>query len=451
MHTIAAIATALGQGGVGIVRLSGERAYALGLALTKKDSLRPRYAHFSPIYDKDGTVLDEAVVLYFKAPHSFTGEDVVEIQGHGGTVLLNLILARCFELGAKQATSGEFSYRAFLNDKLDLLQAEAISDAISATSEAQARSAVRSLSGVFSDKIHQLNEQLIDIRLYVEAAIDFSDEEDVDFLSDGVVVERLDGIIEQLNHSLAAAKQGVLLKDGVQAVLAGKPNAGKSSLLNTLAGVERAIVTDVAGTTRDTLSETLVLKGLTVHLTDTAGLRDTQDVVEKIGIDRAKEALMTADVVIFVYDLSTDDDPMILVKNLLGEVDVAKLILVGNKADLTTHQVGVVHLGAAQDVLGVHVSCETKAGIEALIDVLCDKVGFYPNDSGVVARTRHVDALKRALALVLEAKEQLLVYQAGELSAESLRMAQLALGEMTGEFSADDLLGKIFSEFCIGK
>ncbi len=451
-HTIAAIATPLGFGGVGIVRLSGDKAYQIGLDLSQKTSLTPRYAHFTKVYDKDSLVIDEVVMIYFKAPQSFTGEDVVEIQGHGGVVLLNLILARCFELGARQASAGEFSYRAFLNDKLDLLQAEAISDAISATSEAEARSAVRSLSGNFSNKINELNQKIINIRLYVEAAIDFSDEEDVDFLADGVIITRLDEVIDNIEDILSLANQGALLKNGVQAVLAGKPNAGKSSLLNTLAGVERAIVTDVAGTTRDTLDETVVLKGLTVHLTDTAGLRETDDTVEKIGISRAKDAMANADVLLLVYDLSQTDDPFALAKELLGEIDTAKLILVGNKVDLTHYQAGrAVFYGVGQEIVGVNVSCETKAGIDVLVDVLCDKVGFYPNDSGVIARTRHVDALKRTLMACQEAKEQLITYHAGELSAESLRLAQHALNELTGEFSADDLLGKIFGEFCIGK
>ncbi len=447
-RTIAAIATPLGQGGVGIVRLSGDKAYAIGCQLTKKRALKTRYAHFARIFDGADEIIDEAVVLYFQAPHSFTGEDVVEIQGHGGMVLLNLILARCFELGAYQASAGEFSYRAFENDKLDLMQAEAISDAISATSVAEARSAVRSLSGEFSKKIHTLNHDITNIRLYVEAAIDFSDEEDVDFLGDGVIVARIESIIAQLEHSLSLATQGALLKNGVQVVLAGRPNAGKSSLLNTLAGIERAIVTDVAGTTRDTLQETLVLKGLTVHLTDTAGLRETVDAVEQIGIDRAKDAIAQADVLVLVYDVSQEDDPVALCQALFGDLTNHTVLLVGNKVDLTQYKAGQINIAGMQ---GVYVSCETKAGIDTLIETLCEMVGFYPNDSAVIARTRHVDALKRVLAQCHAAKEQLVVYQAGELAAESLRLAQKELGELTGEFRSDDLLGLIFSSFCIGK
>lgn len=448
--TIAAIATASGQGGVGIVRLSGKGSYAIGCAISKRQSLTPRYAHLVKLYDDKDEVLDEAVLIYFKAPHSFTGEDVVELQGHGGSVLLNLVLARCFELGARQATAGEFSFRAFDNGKLDLLQAEAISDAISATSAAEARSAIRSLSGEFSQKIHSLGEDLIHLRLYVEAMIDFSDEEDVDFLADGVLISRMDAALVQMNAILATARQGVLLKDGVTVVLAGRPNAGKSSLLNRLAGIERAIVTDVAGTTRDTLEETVLLGGLSVHLTDTAGLRETTDKVEKIGIERALTAIGAADVLLLVYDLASGDSPEQLCRELLG-VEMAslgeKLIIVGNKADLTTQNTGKQDSPLKQ----VNVSCETGAGIETLINVLHETVGYQPNDNSVIARTRHIDALKRAKVHLEDAKEQLIVYQAGELSAESLRLSHKALGELTGDFSADDLLGRIFSTFCIGK
>lgn len=455
--TIAAIATASGQGGVAIVRVSGSKAYAIGRALTHRPDLSERYAHFVKIYDGDGQMIDEAVVLYFKAPHSFTGEDVLEIQGHGGNILPNLILARCFELGAVQASAGEFSYRAFDNGKIDLLQAEAISDAISAVSVAEARSAVRSMAGQFSEHIALLTEQLTQIRLYVEAMIDFSDEEDVDFLADGVLLAKIDKVIAGLEQTLATAEQGVLLKQGVQVVLAGRPNAGKSSLLNALAGVERAIVTDVAGTTRDTLEETLILKGLSVHLTDTAGLRDTDDKVEQMGIVRAKQAIDAADLVLLVYDVSDDVSFDSLVDELLGDVDKTKVIGVANKLDLLDEKLAISiknsdkKTNAKKSDMLCYVSCKTKRGLEELIDVICQKVGFYPNDNSIIARTRHLDSLKRTLFLLYEAKEQLTVYQAGELSAESLRLAQNALSQLTGEFSADDLLGRIFSQFCIGK
>lgn len=459
--TIAAIASPIGQGGVGIIRLSGRTAYQIGCAITGKSVLTPRHAHFATFKDDKETVIDEGVVIYFNAPHSFTGEDVVELQGHGGMVLQNMLLARCFELGARQATAGEFSMRAFENDKIDLLQAEAIADAISATSMAQARGAIRSLSGEFSNKINDLNEKIINLRLYVEASIDFSDEEDVEFLSDGVIEQKISNILQQIDDILNNAKQGQLLRDGVQVVLAGKPNAGKSSLLNRLAGVERAIVTDVAGTTRDTLSEMLVLDGLTVHLTDTAGLRDTHDKVEKIGIDRAKMAVRQADVLLFVYDVSKENAPFELAKALFFDVIAElgqdsfeqKLVMVANKSDLlpdVSHETSA-HVMDNVPSAHVNVSCQTGQGIDKLAAVLKDKVGFHPPENSLIARTRHLDALKRAKAHAHDAYVQLTVYQAGELVAESLRLSQQALGEMTGQMSSDELLGRIFSSFCIGK
>lgn len=456
--TIAAIATPIGQGGVGIIRLSGKDAYQIGCAITQRESLTPRVAHFSGFFGNDG-IIDEGVVIYFKAPHSFTGEDVVELQGHGGMILQNLLLARVFELGARQATAGEFSYRAFENDKIDLVQAEAISDAIAATSVAQATSAIRSLTGEFSNKINALHDDLTHLRLYVEAAIDFPDEEDVDFLSDGVILGKINAVLSGIDEILATAKQGQLLRDGVHVVLAGKPNAGKSSLLNRLSGTQRAIVTDIAGTTRDTLEETLVLGGLTVHLTDTAGLRDTIDKVEQIGIARAFEAIHKADVLLMVYDASQERDPLALAKELFAEVMTAddalftqKLILVANKSDLLSDPpMHVVSHETELTIKTVYVSCETGDGIDSLIKVLSDKVGFHPPENSLIARTRHIDALNRAKAFVIEARDQLTIYHAGELVADSLRQSQLALGEITGQMSADELLGKIFSSFCIGK
>ena len=460
--TITAIATPLGQGGVGVIRLSGRTAYDIGCAITNRQTLTPRHAHFAKFTDAYDKVIDEGVVIYFKAPHSFTGEDVVEIQGHGGMVLQNMLLARLFELGARQATAGEFSMRAFDNGKLDLVQAEAIMDAISATSSAQAVSAIRSLSGEFSNKINELSEKITLLRLYVEASIDFSDEEDVDFLSDGVIESKINEILSHIDGILATAKQGQLLRDGVHAVIAGKPNAGKSSLLNRLAGAERAIVTEVAGTTRDTLSETLVLDGLTVHLTDTAGLRQTSDKVEQIGIDRAKSALRQADILLFVYDVSHEIAPYELAKELFGELldelgenaFNQKLLMVANKSDLLT-DVSCETLTSSQALPNgmspVYVSCETGEGLQTLVSLLKQKVGFHPPENSLIARTRHLDALKRAKEHALKAHEELTVYEAGELVAESLRLSQVALGEITGQMSADDLLGRIFGEFCIGK
>lgn len=458
--TICAIATPIGQGGVGVIRLSGRTAYEIGCAISGI-KLMPRHAHFAKFKDDKGQTIDEGVIIYFNAPHSFTGEDVVELQGHGGMVLQNLLLTRCFELGARQATAGEFSMRAFDNDKMDLVQAEAIADAISATSVAQATSAIRSLSGEFSNKINELNDKITNLRLYVEASIDFSDEEDVEFLSDGVIENKINELLTHIDDILASAKQGQLLRDGVQVVLAGKPNAGKSSLLNRLAGMDRAIVTDVAGTTRDTLSELLTLDGLTVHLTDTAGLRQTTDKVEQIGIDRAKSAMRQADILLFVYDVSTETAPFELAKELFGDMIAEigqadferKLVMIANKSDLVndvSHETSV-NLSGNLPMIKINVSCETGQGINELIQVLKDKVGFHPPENSLIARTRHLDALKRAKAHALDAHEQLTVYQAGELVAESLRLSQLALGEITGQMTSDELLGKIFSSFCIGK
>ena len=448
--TIAAITTPIGRGGVGIIRLSGSKAYDIACKLTNKSKFTPRLASFCRFYDTQGQVIDEGLVLYFKAPHSFTGEDVIELQGHGGMILQNQLLARVFDLGAKQAAAGEFSYRAFDNDKLDLLQAEAIADAIDATSVAAASSAIRSLSGEFSAQINDLLEQLINVRLHVEAAIDFPEEEDVDFLSDGVIESKVSNIQAQIRQVLATAQQGQLLRDGIDVVIAGRPNAGKSSLLNRLAGQERAIVTEIAGTTRDTLQETVVLNGLTLHLTDTAGLRETTDTVERMGIERARRAIDQADLLLLVYDITQDADPLALAQQLFGQLpSPERLLIIGNKCDLLAQS-----LAAVSEINGyqqINVSCETSQGIERLIDGLCAKVGFHPPENSMIARTRHIDALKRTATHLEQAYEQLTVFAAGELVAESLRQAQVSLGEITGQFSADDLLGKIFGSFCIGK
>lgn len=449
--TIAAIATPQGRGGVGIIRLSGSKAVDIAKQLTGKTHFKPRFAHFAQFKSAENSILDEGVVIYFRAPHSFTGEDVIEIQGHGGLVLQQMLLSRVFELGAKQASAGEFSARAFANDKLDLVQAEAIADAIDATSQAAAKSAMRSLRGEFSKQINELLAQLIHLRLHVEAAIDFPDEEDVDFLADGIILEQLTNIQSQVQQILTTAEQGQLLRDGVQVVIAGKPNAGKSSLLNALAGQDRAIVTNVAGTTRDILNETITLNGLTLTLTDTAGLRDTDDVVEKIGIDRAHEAIKMADLLLLVHDVTADENPISLAESLfnLSANELNKhLLVVGNKTDL----IDASKLETlTEDVTQVNISCKSGNGIDVLVEKICSKVGFHPPENSVIARARHVDALKRVQTNLQEAHEQLTIYSAGELVAESLRIAQQDLGEITGEFSADDLLGEIFGSFCIGK
>lgn len=457
--TIAAIATPIGRGGIGVIRLSGGAAYSIAQALTQSPNtakplhFRPRQAQFCRFYAADGSVIDEGLVLYFAAPNSFTGEDVIELQGHGGVVLQQQLLLRVFALGATQAAAGEFSARAFANDKLDLVQAEAIADAIDATSVAAAKSAMRSLSGEFSHRIHDLLGKLIHLRLHVEAAIDFPDEEDVDFLADGQIAEQLHALQTQLNAVLASTEQGQLLRDGVAAVIAGRPNAGKSSLLNRLAGQERAIVTDVAGTTRDILQETVIIDGLKLNLTDTAGLRDTADHVEQIGIARAHNAIAQADMVLLVYDVSQTADPLALARELLGELPSAKrLLLIGNKADLLSpDQQAALAAYDWQGYAQVTVSCATGVGLNEFSQTLRAIVGFHPAEGTWLARARHLDALRRVQTALIEADTQLHTFHAGELVAESLRQAQQALGEITGEFSADDLLGQIFGSFCIGK
>lgn len=452
--TIAAIATPIGRGGVGVIRLSGPQAYYIAQTLTHQKIFKPRYAHFCRFYDDSDAVIDEGLVLYFPAPHSFTGEDVIELQGHGGMILQQQLLARTFELGAKQAIAGEFSARAFDNDKLDLVQAEAIADAIDATSVAAAKSAIRSLTGEFSAKIHELLDLLIHLRLHVEATIDFPDEEDVDFLADKNIAYQLNNIQEKLQQVLVTARQGQLLRDGVSVVIAGRPNAGKSSLLNRLAGQERAIVTDIAGTTRDILQETIVLNGLTLNLTDTAGLRQTNDVVEKAGIERARRAIEQADLLLMVYDASEENKPLQLMQTLFGELPLpSQVLMIGNKSDLLADKMNLVENLLSDDLVyqQVYVSCKSGEGFNELIEKICHKVGFHPPENSLIARTRHLDALRRTAEALVEAKEQLDVYHAGELVAESLRQAQQSLNEITGEFTADDLLGKIFGSFCIGK
>ncbi len=447
-RTIAAIATPQGRGGIGVIRLSGARAAAICQALTGKSLPAARLAQFATFLALDGVAIDEGLVLYFPAPHSFTGEDVVELQGHGGVVVQNMLLARLYALGAVPAQAGEFSARAFENGKLDLAQAEAIADLIDATSQAAARSAVRSLQGEFSARVNQVLEQLIHLRLHVEAAIDFPEEE-IDFLADGKVL----GLLDQVQHAVTAvqqsAKQGQLLREGLQVVIAGKPNAGKSSLLNALSGVDRAIVTDIAGTTRDVLHEKITLNGLPITLTDTAGLRETQDVVEREGIRRAYQAIEQADLLLLVYDLSTETDPLSLAAEFfVGQLQPQRLMLIGNKCDLSEQTVQVGELDGYRQV---RLSAKHQYGLEGLIQAICAHAGYQPEESSFIARTRHLDALRRCQSQLLEARIQLLDYQAGELMAENLRVAQLALSEITGEFSADDLLGEIFGSFCIGK
>ncbi|MDP3847630.1 MAG: tRNA uridine-5-carboxymethylaminomethyl(34) synthesis GTPase MnmE [Pseudomonas sp.] len=450
-ETIAAVATAQGRGGVGIVRVSGPLAQSIALAVSGRE-LKPRYAHYGPFNDGDGQVLDQGLALYFPGPHSFTGEDVLELQGHGGPVVLDLLLRRCVQLGARLARPGEFSERAFLNDKLDLAQAEAIADLIEASSEQAARNALRSLQGEFSKRVHGLTERLINLRIYVEAAIDFPEEE-IDFLADGHVLKLLDAVRADLTGVIKQAGQGALLREGMTVVIAGRPNAGKSSLLNALAGREAAIVTAIAGTTRDVLREHIHIDGMPLHVVDTAGLRDTDDQVEKIGVERALKAIHEADRVLLVVDATAPEalDPFALWPEFLQQrPDPAKLTLIRNKADLSNEPVA---MQVCEDGhVTISLSAKSTEGLDLLREHLKACMSYEQTLEGSFsARRRHLDALKQASTALEHGHAQLTLAGAGELLAEDLRQAQQVLGEITGAFSSDDLLGRIFSSFCIGK
>ena len=449
--TIAAVATATGRGGVGIIRVSGPRARAMAITLGGREP-KPRYAHYGPLFADNGDVLDEGLLLFFPGPHSFTGEDVLELQGHGGPVVLDMLLRRCLQLGARMARPGEFSERAFLNDKLDLAQAEAIADLIEASSEQAARNALRSLQGEFSRRVHALTEKLIELRIYVEAAIDFPEEE-IDFLADGHVLSQLDAVRQELAGVLREAGQGALLRDGMTVVIAGRPNAGKSSLLNALAGREAAIVTDIAGTTRDVLREHIHIDGMPLHVVDTAGLRDTHDQVERIGVERALKAIGEADRILLVVDSTAPeaDDPFALWPEFLEQrPDPHKVTLIRNKADLSGETVGLET--CADGHVTLTLSARGLEGLDLLREHLKACMGYEQTSEGSFsARRRHLQALQQASASLEHGRSQLTVLGAGELLAEDLRMAQQALGEITGAFTPDDLLGRIFSSFCIGK
>ena len=440
--TIAAVATPLGRGGVGIIRLSGKHVPEIAVGVL--GSLpSPRKAVHRRFRAANGDVLDDGIALYFPTPHSFTGEDVLELQGHGGQVVLDMLLKRCVELGARLARPGEFSERAFLNDKLDLAQAEAIADLIDSGSEQAARSALRSLQGEFSTAVNQLLTALIELRVYVEAALDFPDEE-IDFLADSAVTQRLDSIKQQLHAIFQKARQGSLLRDGMHLVIVGRPNAGKSSLLNALAGQETAIVTDIAGTTRDVLRERINLDGMPLHIVDTAGLRESDDPVEKIGIERAWQEVHKADLIVLLVDDTQPDDPE-------NAVILAKLperlprLTVHNKVDLSGKTAG-------KQGEHVYISAKQGLGMEALKAELKTRMGYQgESEDTFIARRRHLEALSATQTAVENAEYQLRTFNAGELMAEELRTAQDALGQITGKFTSDDLLGEIFSSFCIGK
>jgi tRNA modification GTPase len=405
----------------------------------------PRVATLRAFTDTDGQILDTGLALFFPNPQSYTGDDVLELQAHGGPVLLDMLVARVVGLGARLARPGEFSERAFLNDRLDLLQAEAVADLIDAGSRVAVRAAQRSLSGEFSAAILGLNEQVTGLRMYVEAAIDFPEEE-IDFLNADELRRRLDAVAEEFARIEAAARQGRLLRDGIHVVIAGRPNSGKSSLLNRLAGYEAAIVTDRPGTTRDLVREHLEIDGLPVHVVDTAGLRETRDVVEREGVVRTRAQLVVADLALLVADV-TDAAPL---EALLAEVPAGvPRIVVRNKIDLTGEAPGV---DVAVEPAVVRLSALTGAGLDELRQVIKSRAGFGdPGEGTVIARQRHLDSIRRARQHFDAGREQLEVNRAGELLAEELRAAQVALAEITGEFTSDDLLGEIFGKFCIGK
>lgn len=440
---IAAIATAPGRGGIGVVRLSGSGLLSLAEALTGKTP-QPRIASLCRFLAADGAAIDHGILLYFPAPHSFTGEDVLELQGHGGPVVMQMLLARCLELGARLAGPGEFSQRAFLNDKLDLVQAEAVADLIEAGSAAAARSALRSLSGDFSREVRGLVGRITELRMLVEATLDFPEEE-IDVLRDTDAAARLSAFRNDLSSLLERARAGHVLRSGLHVVLAGLPNVGKSSLLNCLAGEERAIVTEVAGTTRDAVRETILVEGIPLHIIDTAGLRETDDVVEKIGIERAWREIEQADVVLQLLDArsgETQADHAIAVRLPPG----IERIVVENKCDLAG--VAAARYVAAGRV-HLRLSAKNGEGIALLHDELLRVAGWSGHGEDVVlARERHLEALGLAAEKSALAARQL---DRIELCAEELRLAQDALARITGEFTADDLLGEIFSRFCIGK
>ena len=468
--TIAAIATAPGRGGIGIVRLSGRGCRRIAEELLGRVPA-PRTAELHRFVDAAREPIDEGIALYFPGPASFTGEDVLELQGHGGPVVMDLLLGRVLELGARAAAPGEFTQRAFQNDKLDLAQAEAVADLIDSGSAQAARAALRSLHGEFSSQVHDLAESVLELRMWVEAAIDFPEEE-VDFLGDRALGTRLEFIRRRFAELAETARQGTLLRDGLTIVIAGRPNAGKSSLLNRLAGYEAAIVTPVPGTTRDVLRERIEIDGLPLHVLDTAGLRDSPDEVEIEGIRRAHREIERADRVLFVVDASDaqamaaiDDDVAALPTAAPRTTVINKIDRVGGEPRIEPAPTGPVAasvpgaaIAGSETPKGVppsvqlHLSAATGAGLDLLRQHLKDCVGFHPSGTGVLsARTRHLDALRRARAHVEEANRLLVERHAGELVAQELTDAQKQLGEITGQVTSDDLLGRIFASFCIGK
>ena len=442
VETICAIASAIGQSGIGIVRVSGPLAKSTSKKILQAD-LKPRYAYYGAFYDQNN-VIDKGVAIFFPGPNSYTGEDVVEFQGHGGTSVLRKILEITMSSGVRLAEPGEFSKRAFLNGKMDLIQAEAIQDLIQSNSEESALSAVRSLTGEFSIKINQVLSELISLRVFIEATIDFSDEE-IDFIESHEVSNKLHTLKESLLDIQQTATQGAILRDGIHVAIAGKPNAGKSSLLNMLTKESSAIVTDIAGTTRDVLKETIHIDGMPIHIIDTAGLHDSDDVVEQEGIRRAHNEINNADIILLVFDSRDSKANLSILPN---SVKNKPKILVRNKIDLAGNKSSVKKVG---NITEISISAKNGDGIDTLRESLSEFAGLNSGIEGVfVARKRHLDAIEETLEFINSASSQL-NSGSSELVAEDLRQAGMKLGQITGEFSSDDLLGEIFSSFCIGK
>jgi tRNA modification GTPase len=441
---IVAIASGHGYAGIGIVRISGPDLAGILTDLSGKNNLSPRAIHYNNIYDSEGETIDSGVLIYFRAPNSFTGEDVIEIQGHGSPVVLNMLVKRCIALGCRMALPGEFSQRAYLNDKIDLVQAESINDLIHAESEASARSALKSLQGTFSRHINEINEQLINLRMFVEATLDFP-EEDIEFIAQAKIRDKLSVLQENILLLLTNTKQGVILNNGANIAIIGRPNVGKSSLMNALANEEVAIVTEIAGTTRDIVKEKIIVNGIALNIIDTAGIRETTDTVEQIGIKRAICAMQNAQLCLIILDSNiglTTADTQILQDLPPG----TPRLYVHNKIDLLGSTAGTESI---EGYIHIYLSAKMKLGLNLLRDAILDSIGYEQNNHDVfIARTRHLESMKLAVNHINFAFDN---WHNLEILAEELRYAHNRLGEITGEFSADDLLGEIFGKFCIGK
>ena len=444
--TIAAIATSQGKGGIGIVRLSGKESLSIATTISGI-KIKPRYTHHCSFKDSRNRLIDQGVLIFFNAPNSYTGEDVVEFHGHGGQVVLNLLLKETLSLGARLARPGEFTERAYLNERIDLVQAEAVADLIDSVSEAAARSAARSLEGDFSTRINSLLEQIIHVRVYVEGALDFPEEE-IDFLKESDVLSQLNSISNGLSELLKSAMGGKRLRDGIRAVIIGRPNVGKSSLLNRLTGIDRAIVTDIAGTTRDVIEETILIGGLSVDIVDTAGLREPEGKVEAEGVRRSLDEINKAQIIIVVTDQSGDE---ININQWIQDrkFTTDQLLILHNKIDLRDEKPALI---IKKDIHHIYASMKTGAGIDILKDVISKISGVYDNSENLVlARERHIQSLSKAMEFITSGISAFSASGQAEILAEELKKTQRALAEITGEFHNEDLLGEIFSRFCIGK